>query len=150
MRYLPFTAIILTALSLIAPGAHLFELPNKIGMSQDQYFMVQDIYQGWLLVGFALPAAILANGALAVAADGTARWLAFAASILIVASLIIFFAWTQPANAATANWTVRPDNWEHHRRVWEYSHAVNAALIFAALCCSTVAALRAASDMVRQ
>ena len=36
---------ILTALALVPAGAHLFELPNKIGLAQDQYFIVQSIYR---------------------------------------------------------------------------------------------------------
>jgi hypothetical protein len=30
-----------------------------------------------------------------------------------------------------------PENWETLRRQWEYSHAVNAVLMFAALCLVT-------------
>jgi hypothetical protein len=40
---------VLTALALVPAGAHLFELPNKIGLSQDRYFIVQSIYRGWAL-----------------------------------------------------------------------------------------------------
>ncbi|HEV8657074.1 MAG TPA: hypothetical protein VGS96_00470 [Thermoanaerobaculia bacterium] len=31
--------------------AHLFELPNKIGLSRDDYPTVQQIYRGWALAG---------------------------------------------------------------------------------------------------
>jgi hypothetical protein len=31
---------------LVPSGAHLFALPNKIGLAQDQYFVVQNIYRG--------------------------------------------------------------------------------------------------------
>jgi membrane associated rhomboid family serine protease len=61
-------------------------------------------------------------------------WPAFAAAALILATLAIFFAWTYPANQATENWTIMPETWETLRRQWEYSHAVNAVLTFAALC----------------
>lgn len=139
------TAILLTALSLIAPAAHLFVLPNKIVMAENEYFIAQSIYTGWWLVGLFLPAALAANLALAGAArhDMAAFWLAIGAAGLIALNLVIFMLWTQPANAATSNWTIRPENWRSLRTQWEYSHAVNAAVIFLALCATTVAALRA-------
>lgn len=43
-----FLAVILTGLAIIAPAAHLFELPGKIHMSEDDYFVVQRIYNGCL------------------------------------------------------------------------------------------------------
>ena len=42
-----FAAIVLTGLALVAPAAHLFELPNKIAMPENDYFVVQEIYNGW-------------------------------------------------------------------------------------------------------
>jgi hypothetical protein len=142
-----FAAIVLTGLALIAPAAHLFELLNKIAMPENEYFIVQRIYNGWWIVGLFLPAAFVANLALAGAArhDTAARWLAVLAAGLIAADLIIFFLWTQPANSATANWTIRPENWRSLRHQWEYSHAVNAGVVFAAFCASTIAALRTRS-----
>src|SRR6188472_3399043 len=103
-----FLAIILTGLAVIAPAAHLFVLPGKIHMSADDYFTVQRIYLGWWVVGLFLPAAFLANLALAVVARGDkpALWLAVAAMGLIAINLTIFMIWTQPANAATQNWAI--------------------------------------------
>jgi phosphoglycerol transferase MdoB-like AlkP superfamily enzyme len=141
---LRFLAIVLTGLAVIAPAAHLFALPGKIHMSADDYFTVQRIYFGWWLVGLFLPAAFLANAALAVVArsDKPALWLAIAAMGLIAVNLTIFMIWTQPANAATQNWTTRPDNWEALRQQWEYSHAVNAGLTFLAFCATALAGSR--------
>jgi len=70
-----FLAVVITGLALIAPGAHVFELLRKMAMSEQQYYVVQDIYRGWWVVGLLLPAALIANVALAVAvrADLTAR-----------------------------------------------------------------------------
>ena len=58
-------------------------------------------------------------------------------------ALAIFFAWTYPANQATANWTVAPPNWAELRLRWEYAHAVNAVLTFVGLCAVTLAGLTA-------
>jgi hypothetical protein len=143
MAALRFLALIVTAVALIPGGAHLFELPNKIGLPQDDYFVVQGIYRGWALFGAVIIPAALANLALAILLrrDRRAFWLAFAAFLLIAASLAVFFTWTFPANEATANWTVAPANWATLRLQWEYSHAANAVLTFAALCCASLGAL---------
>ena len=37
--------------------AHLFALPNKIGMTEAQYFIAQSVYQGWSLLAVVLTAA---------------------------------------------------------------------------------------------
>ena len=57
-------------------------------------------------------------------------------------AILIFMLFTQPANAATQNWTVQPENWEALRAQWEYSHLVNAAVNFLAFCCATLASTR--------
>jgi hypothetical protein len=68
-----------------------------------------------------------------------AFWLALAGFGLMAAVLAIFVTWTYPANQATANWTVAPADWQTLRRQWEYAHAANAVLTFAALCLVTLA-----------
>jgi hypothetical protein len=148
MRIMPlkiaqFLAIVLTALAVVPGGAHLFELPNKIGLSQDHYFIVQSIYRGWALFGFVLFPALAANVVLAtmLRGEGRAFWLAVLAVLCIAANLTIFFAWTYPANVATVNWTTIPANWSELRRQWEYSHAVNAMLMFAAFCSAVLSTL---------
>jgi hypothetical protein len=139
-----FLAIIVTGLALIASAAHLFELPGKIKMSVDDYFVVQRIYLGWWIAGFLLPVALVLNLCLTyfVKEDGIAFWLAIAAAGMLLINLAIFVRWTQPVNSATANWSVRLQNWEVLRRHWEYSHAVNAFVTLSAFCATTAAALR--------
>jgi hypothetical protein len=133
---LRFAAIVLTAVALIPGGAHLFALPNKLPMLAEDYFAAQAAYRGWALFAIPLFGAIAANLALGTALwrRDLRAWPAFAAAALILATLAIFFAWTYPANQATENWTIMPETWETLRRQWEYSHAVNAVLTFAALC----------------
>jgi hypothetical protein len=48
-------------------------------------------------------------------------------------TLLVFFVWTYPANRMTENGTVVSVDWQLLRRQWEFSHAVNALLTFAAL-----------------
>ncbi len=140
-----FLAVVLTALALVPAGAHLFALPNKIGLSQEHYFVVQGIYRGWALFGFILIPAVIVDLALAVVHRGRPApgWLALAAFLCMAATLTIFFAWTYPANVATSNWTVAPADWADLRRQWEYAHAANAVLTFAALCAATLSVLAA-------
>ncbi|NEH40335.1 hypothetical protein [Rhizobium leguminosarum] len=139
-----FLAIIITGMALAAPAAHAFALLNKIGTAKADYFVAQQAYAGWWIVGLLLPLALLANigNAVALRADGTAMMLSIAAAALIALNLVIFMVFTQPANAATENWTVQPENWENLRARWEYSHAVNAAVTLLAFCCATLASIR--------
>jgi hypothetical protein len=143
LRVAQFLAIVFTALALVPAGAHLFELPNKIGLAQDEYFIVQNIYRGWALFGIVLLGALAANLALAIMVRRQRGpfWLAFLAFLLVAATLVIFFTWTYPANRATSNWTAVPANWQELRTQWEYAHAANAVLTFLALCAVTLSVL---------
>jgi hypothetical protein len=143
VRILQFTAIILTALALVPAGAHVLELPNKIGLDRDHYMIVQQIYRGWAFTGVILIGAAIANGLLAIlifAQKGPAIC-AGAAAMLICVGLGIFFIWTFPANQATDNWTVAPANWSDLRHHWEYAHAANAVATLLALCAAVWGAL---------
>lgn len=144
LRILQFLAVVFTALALVPAGAHLFELPNKISLEEEPYFIVQYIYRGWALFGIALFGALAANLALAIAVRRQpAFWLALAAFVLVAATLVIFFTWTYPANQATSNWTVVPENWRALRMQWETAHAVNAVLTLIALCAVTASTILA-------
>jgi hypothetical protein len=82
--------------------------------AQDQYFVVQNIYRGWALIGIVLFGALIANLVLAILLRGRGRPFVFAifAFFCIALSLAIFFVWTYPANQATDNWATIPANWE--------------------------------------
>jgi hypothetical protein len=144
-RTVSFLAIVFTAIALVPAGAHLFELPNKIGLTQEAYFTVQQIYAGWALFGIVLFGALGLNLLLAVLLrrDRPAFVFATIGFVAVAANLAIFFTWTFPGNVATANWTEVPGNWEALRAEWEYSHAVNALVMFVAFCSVTLAGLTA-------
>ena len=139
-----FLAVLVTGLALIAPGAHVYELPRKIVLPMEQYFVVQGIYRGWWIPGLLLPAALVADLALAYAvrADRLAFSLALGAAALLALNLAIFVIWTQPVNSVTNNWLVQTGDWQALRRQWEFSHAVNAGVTLLAFCLATLAALR--------
>lgn len=145
LRLAPFAAILLTSLALVPAGAHLLALPNKIGLSQQDYFVIQGIYRGWALLGLVLFGALAADAVFAIQLrhDRAAFIMAAIGVALILATLIIFFIWTYPANRATENWVIAPRNWQLLRHHWEYAHATNAVLTFLALCAVIQAALTA-------
>jgi hypothetical protein len=148
LRLVQFLAIMLTALALVPGGAHLAALPNKMAMAQAAYFIAQQIYAGWALFGIVLFGALGANLALTIMLRrlGRSFGYALASFLFIAANLAIFFVWTFPTNQATNNWTVVSKNWNELRIQWEYSHAVNAVVMFVALACVVVAVLRQPSQ----
>lgn len=136
-----FLAIMVTALALGAALAHLYELPNKIGLSADDYVTVQQNYRGWHYLGIAVIASLVLSALLAWfewkhPARGV---LALIAALCIAVNLILFFSFTFPANRATENWTTLPENWESLRQQWEYAHAAGAGLYLLALASLTLA-----------
>ena len=143
MRVLQFLAVVLTALAFVPVGAHLFELPQKIALAERDYFVVQSIYRNWALFGIVIFSAIATNILLALTLWRRSQqfWMSLAAALILAITLVVFFAWTYPANQATDNWTVVTADWEQLRRQWELSHAVNALLTFVALCCAILSAL---------
>jgi hypothetical protein len=143
VKLLQFVAMVLTALALVPFGAHLFALPNKIYLSESDYFVAQNIYRGWALLGIVLIGASLANFALTILIRGQrAPFLFTLVSLLcLLATLAIFFAFTFPANQATNNWTAVAANWQQLRWQWEISHAVNAVITFVAFCSLTISLL---------
>jgi hypothetical protein len=143
MRILQFLALVLTALALVPAGAHLLELPNKIDLPERDYFIVQSIYTGWAMLGIVLIGAMLANlvHAVFLRRQGLAFTCAVIAFLCMAATLVIFFAFTFPANQVTANWTQVPADWHRVRLEWEISHAVNAVLTFIGFCALSVSVL---------
>jgi amino acid permease len=135
LKTLYFLALMLTAIALGAGLAHLFELPNKIGLGASDYLTVQRNYDNWWIVGLFVPLAFVSVLALTVALRGAGApfTLALIALLLLVVELAVFWGFTAPVNRATENWTMLPGNWEELRAQWEYSHAVRAILYVLAL-----------------
>lgn len=148
MSRLYFCSLVLVALAL-APGlAHLFELPNKIGLPAQEYMMVQQIYRGWAWLGAILLAALGSTLAVALAAREIRRafTLALVAVACLATQLAVFFLFTYPVNRITENWTYLPGGWEALRMRWEYSHAVSALLVLAALMALLASLIAAARE----
>jgi hypothetical protein len=115
--------------------AHLLELPRKIDLSREAYLTVQQIYRGWSLLGIVVLAALLSTFILTILVrhQRTAFILTLVAFLCMAAAHVVFWTYTYPANQATNNWTVLPENWQALRTQWEYSHAIGAGLNLLAL-----------------
>jgi len=138
-----FFSMACVALALVPAGAHLAELPHKFRLPAHEYLVVQQLYAGWSLFGSVVLGALLCTGVLIVLVHREPRLLAVAALafLCILATQIVFWVFTQPANRATRNWTVLPDDWMRLRTQWEYSHAASAVLNLIALFALLYAAL---------
>ena len=138
-----FLAIVFAALALAPAMAHLLELPNKIGLPGPVYLTVQQIYQGWALLGVLVVAALLSAAVLAYLSRRHTRPFAWAlvGLVSLAGTQIVFWTWAFPVNRATGNWTMLPAGWEALRAQWEYAHAASAVLNLAALVALVVSAL---------
>ncbi|MGE0006960.1 MAG: hypothetical protein AB7S92_15400 [Parvibaculaceae bacterium] len=134
IQILRLASLVSVVLALVPAGAHLFALVNKMRLGKAEYLAAQRAYDGWSLFGIVIAAALLSTLALTFALyrRGEACLLSLLAFLCIVATQVVFWAYTFPANRATANWTELPDNWETLRATWEYSHAASALLTFLA------------------
>ena len=130
-----FLSLLFAALALAPAAAHLLELPNKIGLSREDYLTVQQLYRGWALLGVVVIGALVFTFAYAVMARKQREpfMLAVIALLCLAGTQAVFWTLTFPANQLTANWTVLPDNWAALRSQWEYSHAASALLNLGAL-----------------
>jgi membrane protease YdiL (CAAX protease family) len=110
-----FLSLLFTSLALAPALAHLLELPNKIGLSRQDYLTVQQIYRGWALLGFVVAGALLSNLLVTIRVRRRPKVFARAliAFLCIVGTQVVFWTFTYPTNQITHNWTVLPDDWLH-------------------------------------
>jgi hypothetical protein len=139
-----FIALLSTALALGPALAHAFELPNKIGLPQADYFTVQQIYAGWNRLAIVLAIELASMLALAVMSRRRPEvfWPVLLAIMSLACAQAIFWVFTYPANVATGNWTSVPADWQMWRVRWEYSHLAGAVFQILAISALIVAALR--------
>ncbi|MDB4922697.1 hypothetical protein [Mucilaginibacter sp.] len=125
-----FLSLLFAGLTLAPAMAHLLEMPQKMELSMENYKVVQAIYRGWSLLGVLQIGAIVFTFILLfyVRQKLIVFRLTLAAFLCLAITIVIFFIFTYPANAATSNWTISPKNWVALRQQWEYSHTGNAVL----------------------
>jgi hypothetical protein len=109
-RLIQLLALLIATLVLGMAGAYLFDVPNEIGVAQDRYFLVQEIYRGWALLGMLWISAIVANLLLVIMSRGQGAlfWFAVFAFLCNAGSLAIFCIWTHPESIAAKGWNVAP------------------------------------------
>jgi hypothetical protein len=97
----------------LSSTAYALELPNKIGLSQTHYLIVQQLYAGWSRLAYLLVIELVSMITVAVLSRAEPRvfWPVIAAIVFLLAAQVLFWMFTYPANAATRNWTIVPENW---------------------------------------
>ena len=117
--WLRVLSVLFAALALIFSGAHLLELPHKIGLSASDYLTAQQLYRGWQLAGIVVVGAVVSIVALAYAVRNDRR--AFVPTLIallcILGTQAVFWMFNFPANQATDNWATLPADWEAHAGV---------------------------------
>ena len=133
--WLRILSVLFAALALIFSGAHLLELPHKIGLSASDYLTVQQLYRGWQFAGVVVIGAVASIAALAYAFRNERRVFVptIIALLCILGTQIVFWMFNFPANQATDNWATLPADWESLRQRWEFGHAASALLNLGAL-----------------
>src|SRR6185369_2474961 len=91
-----FLSITLVSLSMTPGFAHLLEMPAKLRLNRDAYFLVQQIYRGWALIGLVMFPTLASTVTLAAMARRERRVFYFSAvaACCVALSLVVFFAFT--------------------------------------------------------
>lgn len=121
--------------------AHALELPNKMLLDQQEYFIVQKVYRGWNKLAYLLAVEVIGMLLLIymVRHERDVRTRVLLALGSVALAQAVFWVFTYPANQVTADWTLQPENWRELRRQWEYSHLAGAVFQTFALCWLTLA-----------
>ena len=131
-----FMTLLLTALLMGMTFCHVLELPAK--MQYDAAFYLT-IHRS-LYVAFGMPnlGALIEVGAILAAVglvflvrkDASAVGLTLAGAAALVAGLVVFFIFVEPANAALKAMMIQapPNDFFSWRNQWEYGHVAHFAL----------------------
>lgn len=140
VRSISFLTIVVLGLALVPSGSRLMELPGRLDLPRDEYFLIQSLDQGSLLFGLAL--------VLGLAGTTMLTWhlrhrrlglgLGLFSVAHMAAALLVFLIWIVPANHVTDAWTSVPTDWESLRLSWEYAHIATAILTFGAFCATAL------------
>ena len=135
--------LILAAAAVLAPMAHVLELPNKLTLDGPLWVAIQQhLYRGWgPVIGGPIEVAALATTlALVIIRRGRHETglLTLAAALAYCGMIVTFFVFNNPVNLAVNTWTPAsyPSDWQSYRARWETGHA----LAFIPLCSGRLAA----------
>lgn len=78
----------------------MLELPNKIGLSREEYLVVQQIYRGWAPLGIVVYAALLSTLVLTIMVRRQPKVFALTlvSFLCVLAAHVVFWIFTFPAN----------------------------------------------------
>lgn len=135
MKALQRFHLLIAALAVLAPAAHVLELPNKLALDGPLWLAVQQhLYRGWgPFIGAPLEiGALVLSAAVAVLCrrDPRVAWAAAVAAAAYAGMIASFFVFNAPVNGVVSHVTTAnlPPDWPLLRRQWEIGHAISAAL----------------------
>lgn len=110
LKLVRLSSLLFLTFALGGSLAHLYELPHKISRSAEDYLVIQQIYRGWALLGFAVIGALAATLVLVILLRGQGDVFIFAliGLLCIIGTQVIFWTIAFPVNHATENWTSLP------------------------------------------
>ncbi len=132
MEWLALANLAFAILAVLAPMAHLLELPNKLALNGELWLAVQQhLYRGWgPFLGGPTEIGALATSVLIAFQHRSSRALGpmLVACIGYAGMLVVFFTLNSPVNTALASWTpaTLPADWASYRLRWEIGHAMAA------------------------
>jgi hypothetical protein len=130
-KFLPRLALAFAVAALLAPVAHVLELPNKLRLDGALWLAVQqNLYRGWgPVLGAPTELGALALSLILCAERGAQRWRLLGAGTY-AAMIVVFFIFNAPVNAVVAGWTAAtlPPDWQAFRLRWEAGHLLSAVL----------------------
>jgi hypothetical protein len=122
-------------LVVLAPMAHVLELPNKLALDAGLWLAVQQhLYRGWgpFLGGPTEIGALLTSLWLIYLRQRSSAvlWATVLAGGGYAGMLVAFFLFNEPVNVAVLAWTPTslPTDWTSYRARWEAGHAIAAML----------------------
>ncbi|MGE0417465.1 MAG: hypothetical protein AB7O80_11705 [Acetobacteraceae bacterium] len=128
MTRLHWFRLVVAVAALLAPAAHLLEMPNKLMLDGPLWLAVQHhLYRGWgPLFGGPVEILALVLSLYALVRGQDDRRLTLRATACYAAMLAVFFLFNAPANAALNGWTAAtlPVDWTWWRLRWEIGHAL--------------------------
>ena len=139
--------LILAAAAVLAPMAHVLELPSTLTLDGPLWVAIQQhLYRGWgPVIGGPIEVAALATTlALLIIRRGRRETglLTLAAALAYCGMIVTFFVFNKPVNSAVNTWTPAsyPSDWQSYRARWEIGPRVGCAFI--PLCSRRLAASR--------
>jgi Domain of unknown function (DUF1772) len=139
-RLLRFSPVMFTAVTMSAALAHLLELPAKMRYEPSLYVRLhRTLYWNYgRISGVAEILALVSTGGLAWRLRkrrDRAFPFAISAAACLAAAHAAFWRWVSPVNRTMVTWPLDsiPSDWSGWRDQWEYTHAVRAVLVTAAL-----------------